>query len=139
MRLRRFGVVAVAVAAVGLLGTACEPPMEITLGVSRTATLNESTNDITFRGTVACTRGGEPVDIWIDIVQDGVSGSWGSIGVGCEGPDPVPWSVTYPFAEHFHTGSFERLEVTGCTNPSRQIDEDCVLVTRTFGLQLVAG
>ena len=119
--------------------------MELTVGVSRTATLHEPTNQITVRGTVACTRPVGPVDVEsIVLEQGGFSQRSGLVGIDdCEGPEGQPWSATFTMGERFVYGPLDGMEVRVCTNPSREIDEDCVIVTRkgdAFGnLRLVEG
>src|ERR687894_134102 len=76
MGTRALGLAGALTAVVGL-GTACEPPMEITLNVSRDIVLAPDESEFQtgstalFRGQVSCTRP-EPIDLWITLRQNQV-------------------------------------------------------------------
>jgi len=146
MRTRLLGTVGALTAVVGL-GAACEPaepPMEITLNVSRDIVLlpDESPfqtgSTALFRGQVACTRS-EPIDLWITLrqnqvvngqpvtVEDGASEN----SIPCDGPELQDWASPYTFDERFEPGN-TGIEWTACTNPGSTIDEDCIVVRRAF-------
>lgn len=143
MRTRLLGTAGVLTAVVGL-GTACEPPMEITLNVSRDIVLVPDESEFQtgstalFRGQVACTRP-EPIDLWITLRQNQVvNGQEVTVedqasenSIPCEGPESQDWAATYTFDERFQPGS-TGIEWTACTNPGSTIDEDCIFVRRAY-------
>ena len=143
MGTRALGLAGALSAVVGL-GAACEPPMEITLNVSRDIVLlpdedeGQTGSTALFRGQVSCTRP-EPIDLWIRLRQSQVvngqqvtvEAQAGEHSIPCEGPEEQDWARTYTFGERFQPGS-TGIEWTACTNPGSTIDEDCIFVRRAY-------
>ena len=146
MGTRALGLAGALTAVVGL-GAACEPaepPMEITLNVSRDIVLLPDESEfqtgstVLFRGEVSCTRP-EPIDLWITLRQNQVvngqqvtvEARGGEHSITCEGPEEQEWARAYTFGERFQPGS-TGIEWTACTNPGSTIDEDCIFVRRPY-------
>ena len=125
-----------ALAALIGVGAACEPPMEITLNVSRdiVRVADESPTQagptFLFHGEVYCTRS-EPIDLWITLRQNGLEERAGAHTVDCDGPDGNDWSLRFTYDQAFQDGS-TGIEWQACTNPPSTIDEDCITVQRAF-------
>ena len=133
-----------ALTAVVGLAAACEPPMEITLNVSRDIVrvadeFPEQTGPtLLFQGEVYCTRP-EPIDLWITLRQNQqvngqtvtVEDRAGEHTVACDGPEGNDWALRYTYDEAFQDGS-TGIEWHACTNPGTTIDEDCITVQRPY-------
>jgi hypothetical protein len=135
MRPRTLGLAGALAAVVGL-GGACEPPMEITLNVSRDIVRvadeapGQTGPTLLFHGEVYCTRP-EPIDLWITLRQGGVEDTAGERTVDCEGPEGNDWALTYTYTQPFQDGT-TAIEWRACTNPGDTIDEDCITVQRPY-------
>jgi hypothetical protein len=144
MSWRRSGVAALVVAAAGLLGTACEPQLELGLVMHRDATLlSGSTGSlVTLFGTLYCNRDisqREPVDLFVRIEQASAAGNsafFGSVGeLDCHGTkEGTDFNREFRSSVRLAPGE-ARLRAEACTNPSEPIDEDCVRVERLITLR----
>lgn len=127
------------VVAVALAVVACEPQMELGLVVHRTGTLSEVGSDtgVALSGQVFCTRS-EPVDFFLKATQQGrtVSASSREGAVQCQGGDEgTGWSLVFRFpTEDFPRSGSASIRLKACTNPARDVDEDCVTVERLVDL-----
>ena len=107
MGIRRVLLAPVAVAAVGLVGTACEPtPMELTLGVSRQGTYEFVPSEpgsvdpggpgVRLTGTIACTRSTEVTVLpTVRPAQDlfpGLEAVLHAVPIQCDGPGGNGWT-----------------------------------------------
>jgi hypothetical protein len=143
MRPRALGLAGALTAVVGL-GAACEPPMEVTLNVSRdiVRVADESPGQtgptLLFHGEVYCTRP-EPIDLWISLRQNQeingqtvtVEEQAGEHTVECDGPEGNDWALPYTYTKGFDDGT-TAIAWRACTNPGDTIDEDCITVQRPF-------
>jgi hypothetical protein len=92
MRIKRTGLVAAGVGALGLLGTACQPPIDLTsFGVSRFGEVSADGHFVTLRGNVSCSRPGT-VDLFLTIGDFSPSTA---PNISCEGPDGNSWARTF--------------------------------------------
>jgi hypothetical protein len=155
MGLRRLLLAPVAVAVLGLVGTACQPApteqMELTLDVNPSGTFNVLTNVITLTGRVTCTRQADvrlvanyPLTIdgrtrTVHLAPDGHRQGW----IGCPGPRGANWATDWQVIE----GNADPLPktppnpavitMTGWTAtsfPTPPIDYDVETVTQTVTL-----
>ena len=143
MSWRRSGVAALVVAAAGLFGTACEPQLELGLVIHRDAwLLSGSTGSaVTLFGTLYCNRDisqREPVDLFVRIEQGshvGNSAFFDEVGeLDCHGTkEGTDFNHEFRSSVRLQAGE-ARLQAEACTNPSEQIDEDCVTVQRLITL-----
>ena len=93
MRLRRSGLVMFAVAAAGLLGTACHPPNKLqAFSISRTGHVSVDGHSVSLRGTVACDYPGR-----VDLVMTTAQGFSPEIApaITCDGPKVQRWAQTF--------------------------------------------
>ena len=117
-------------------GAACEPPMEITLNVSRDIVRvadegpGQTGPTLLFHGEVYCTRP-EPIDLWITLRQNGLEEQAGDHTVDCDVPEGNDWALTYTYTESFVDGT-TGIEWRACTNPGSTNDEDCITVQRPY-------
>ena len=124
-------VVAGALAAVILL-TGCEQ-LQISPVLDRTATIRHgSTERIIITGTVSCTRS-EPVDLFAVFTQRSTSYQPARFTIPCEPGAPQPYRVPFAVSKGFLTGDAQA-SIQYCTNPSVELNEDCVTVSRLITL-----
>ena len=126
----RTAALGAALTAVVVAGAACEPPMEITVNVSRDIVLLPDAqpgltgSTLQFHGQAWCTRS-EPIDLWITV--DGVQAS--DTTIPCDGPEGNDWTVSRTFSQRFEPGNAS-VSWVACTNPGEAVDEDCITVER---------
>ncbi len=122
---------AVLVGGLGLTTTACDP-MELDLRVRREGTVEYTVTPATattihLKGRVNCTRDIH-VDLFLNVAQGTTDGAT-QAAVDCDSSDGTRLPP-FEILGHFPDPEPARVRLEACTNPSNQIDEDCITVER---------
>ena len=128
----RASIVAAGAVAAVILLTGCEQ-LQISPILDRTATIRHgSTERIVVTGTISCTRS-EPVDLFAQFTQRSTSYQPGRVTIPCEPGAPQPYRVSFAVSKGFLTGEAQA-SIQYCTNPSVELNEDCVTISRVLTL-----
>ncbi|WP_426572408.1 hypothetical protein [Aquihabitans sp. McL0605] len=105
--------------------------LQISPVLDRSATIRHgSLEHLTVTGTISCTRS-EPVDLFPTFTQRSTTDEPESVNIPCEPGTPRPYTVRFEVTHGFVTGQIQA-SIQYCTNPSVELNEDCVTVSRVL-------